>query len=228
MLLNAMKRLPLPAFLHPLALLLIPIAGSGCNPVHYPFDRALDLCDIFSANFGAGKTALGNIRLTQFFQLGAGFMDQTERAGFRGREVGYWKEARKEWGAFVGYYSEYAREDLHGNRFFMENFPRGGKQEPMIPLHDNVLAWERNTDRAWSDIGFSFFLFGGLEMDLRVSEVADFIAGLLTFDPSRDDLAHFGKEDRAARLKDLPHESEVRGLKRPRPQESAEKTKEKK
>lgn len=185
-------------------------AGSGCAFGHYWMDRGNDLVDMFglrvSGNLGFGLEA--NVRATEFFQTGIGWSEKYV-IGISGREFGCYLEQSysmpftpSDWVPWIyptpfGFERGIKRTPIFGN------FPEVGveRQVSFLPSYgskyrivsDVPWAGRKKTsyDRWGGDIGFSacagFLVVAGVEAEVRLHEVFDFILGWFTIDFMKDD-----------------------------------------
>jgi hypothetical protein len=152
----------------------------------YIDDRALDFMDWWPTPFNMrlrmGPGLLFNFRGTKFAQAGWGFFDG-ETLGFKGRQLGSWREWRDEVGVSVFYITKTKKDLLTGNRFL---FDAMRKAEPEAVGDIDIF---REDDRDRWDCGCTVhLLFVGLDWDIiRPREIADFLLGLFTLDFQKDD-----------------------------------------
>lgn len=160
-------------------------AGSGCvaQPIGakptargWLAARALDLSDIASIRVAIGPGLLAHARITRFVALGAGELGSVAAArpgftldhyqfGWIKREGGLWTERRVELGLSTLYLFEAEGETLAGDR---QTFGPPARR----PL----------------DVGIDLHLaLIGVAAEVRVDEVFDFLAGLVSVDPLDDD-----------------------------------------
>lgn len=161
------------------------LAGSGCvvQPIGakptargWLAARGMDLTDIASIRVALGPGLLVHARITRFIALGAGELGSVAatRPGFTldhyqfgwiKREGGLWTERRVELGVSTLYLFEAEGETLAGDR---STFGPPARR----PL----------------DIGIDLHLaLIGVAADVRIDEVFDFLAGLVSADPLDDD-----------------------------------------
>jgi hypothetical protein len=149
-------------------------------------DRVLDFMDWFPIpfrmRFSMGPGILVHAMATKVAQAGIGFVEDGDKFGFKGRQVGYWRESRGEIGASVFYLSTTRKELLVGNRFLFE-----AMRQPVPEAAEDIDVF-RNDDRDFCDIGVTVHaFFFGFDLDLPLREFADFWLGILTLDMQKDD-----------------------------------------
>lgn len=176
-------------------------AGSGCAVGHYWMDRGNDFADMFGlrvcGNLGGGLEA--NVRVTEFIQTGFGWSEKYV-VGTSGREFGAYLEQSyslffipSDWVPWIyptpfGFKRGIKRTAISGN------FPPidVDRQVSIIPSYGKKYSvlWDvgftkrdkkTRYDRRWDDIGFSvcagFPVVVGIEFEIRLREVIDFIFG---------------------------------------------------
>lgn len=163
----------------------------------YVEDRMLDFVDWFqipfTMRFHMGPGILLNGRLTKFAQVGCGFFEG-ETLGFKGRELGYWREKREELGVSIFYITKTSKDVLVGNRFLFEAMR---KAEPEAVGDLDIF---RDDDRDKWDCGLTVhLLFVGFDWDFfRTREFFDFWVGLTTLDMQKDDIKNRLRKGEAA------------------------------
>ena len=150
-------------------------------------DRVLDFMDWFPIpfrmRFSMGPGLLVHVMGTKIGQFGIGFIEDGDKFGFKGRQVGYWRESRGEIGISLFYLSTTRKELLVGNRFLFE-----AMRQPVPEAVEDIDVF-RNDDRDFWDVGFTFhLLFVGVDLDLPLKEFADFCLGIFGLDMQKDDL----------------------------------------
>jgi hypothetical protein len=155
---------------------------TGEPPVYtYLKDRLLDFWDIFGFRVHFGQGLLGNIRATKIAQAGIGYCEG-KKLGFKGRQLGYWDEYRHELGVSVIYIGRYKKSPLICNTYMFDAEKRAAQQKY------TDLDLYRNDDRHWTSCGISFFAgFIGMDFDICLYELFDFLFGIVTVDIADDD-----------------------------------------
>ncbi len=170
-----------------LALLLLPACASN-DAGSYLVNRGGDLADCVRIHGMVGKGAAYKVEATRLLHFGASYYDNVKAAGLANREFATWNETGCSWGLLLGYHDEkdisYTTDGAEGSSGvlsgsygwqFGDDGP-GGFQEadPGNPL--DLLTWRQ-----------TMMLGIGFDMELRVGEVVDFVAGIFQFDPAGDD-----------------------------------------
>jgi hypothetical protein len=161
-----------------LILLGLPACASGSGG-SYLFNRGGDLVDILRLHVMGGKGGAVKLEVTRLLHLGLGWYE-AKAWGLHNRELGVWSEKVTDWGLLLGYHNEVEVWD--------------------IPRYSGSYGW------SFADDGGSFFqeadpgnpldfltvrgtlmLFIGIDVEVRVGEVIDFVVGIFQFDPADDD-----------------------------------------
>jgi len=158
-----------------LALALMPGCSSRDN---YLVNRAADFSDILRFHVMAGPGIGLKLEATRLLHLGGVYTHNMYAFGWHNRAIGSWKESVKSWGLLVGHYSE--------------------ETDP-IPYYSGDYGWtfgDEGMGFSASDQGNDLDLLTfrgqlifliGVDLEVRVGEVLDFIAGIFQFDPAGDD-----------------------------------------
>ncbi len=156
---------------------------TGENPIYTYFkDRVLDFWDIFGFKFHVGEGLLVHGRVTKFGQAGIGMCSGT-KLGFKGRELGYWHEDRAEFGVSIFYINRSKKTPLICNTYMFDAEKRAARTSSATDLD-----LYRNDDRHWASCGANVFVgFIGIDVDVRIKEIFDFLVGIVTLDISEDD-----------------------------------------
>lgn len=165
-----------------LSLVLVAAALPGCaSRSSYLVNRGGDLADIIEIQFMAGKGAVAKVEATRLLHLGLGHYHDAASAGLANRELATWHSSACTWGLLFGYHDE--RDVTNIEHFsgsygwlFHESGP--GAFEEADPLNPLDLLTFRGT----------VMLFLGIDLQLKVGEVLDFVAGVFQFDPAGDDV----------------------------------------
>lgn len=168
--------------------LLLALLLPGCVANKYINNRAGDLADILRGHlmFGPGIGVKGEA--TRVIHGGVLYTHRTFAAGLHNRAVGTWRESLFSWGVVAGHHSERALERVpfvsgsYGWAF--GSGEGGGVFEPSPHAGALDLLTFRGTA----------MLVLGIDIEVRVGELLDFLAGLAQFDPSDDDYHGFVPE----------------------------------
>jgi hypothetical protein len=144
-------------------------------------DRFLDFWDIFGIKFHMGTGLLIHGRVTKFAQAGLGFVDG-DKFGFKGRELGYWHEWRGEVGVSVFYINTAKKNPIVGNKFLFEAARKAETEEVL----DIDIYRDDDRDR-WSVGATVHALFIGIDVEIQLKELFDFLVGIFTLDMVKDD-----------------------------------------
>lgn len=144
-------------------------------------DRFLDFWDILGFKIHMGTGLLVHGRVTKFAQAGFGFVDG-DKFGFKGRELGYWYEWRGEVGVSVFYINTAKKDPIVGNKFLFEAAREAETEE----VSDIDIFRDDDRDR-WSVGATVHALFIGLDVEIQLKEVFDFLLGIFTLDMCKDD-----------------------------------------
>ncbi len=164
------------------ALLLTLVLLPACHTTptkNYFVNRGGDLTDILRGHVMWGKGIALKLEVTRLLHLGGGWWD-AQAWGLSNREVGGWHEQVGTWGLILGEYHERDVYDIdrvsgsYGWRFAEEGGTSFHQADPDNPL-------DLLTVRA------DLMLFVGIDLEVRVGEVIDFVAGIFQFDPANDD-----------------------------------------
>lgn len=172
-------------------LLVAPGCASGRN---YAVNRGADLVDILRLHVMAGPGIGVKAEATRLIHAGILFEQSCFAWGLHNRAVSPWKESVFSWGLVVGYHDETVERipvlsGDYGWRF--DNEGEGGVFQAADPSGN--LTLDLLTFRG------AVMLLVGIDLEVRVGEVLDFVAGIFQFDPSGDDV-----DVEAMREPDLP------------------------
>jgi len=158
-----------------LSLALLPSCASRNN---YVINRGADLADILRIHVMFGPGIAAKVEATRLLHLGAEYTHKTFAWGFHNREVGAWRETIWSWGLVVGAHNEQIeRIDRVSGSYGWAFGGEGGAFHAAEGAGGLDLLTFRGT----------LMLVVGLDLEVRVGEVLDFLAGLAQFDPSGDD-----------------------------------------
>ena len=157
----------------------------------YMLNRGGDLVDILRVNVKAGKGIGAKVEWTRMLHGGILWEQDVWAAGLANRELTRWQESVFSWGVLLGYHDE---KDVRGVRPGMNRysgsygwtfFQNGGNAfeaaEPNNPL-------DLLTFRAELMLGV------GIDLEVRVGEIVDFLVGIFQFDPAGDDHVYSAME----------------------------------
>lgn len=167
--------------------------GDGQNAgelvLQYGMDRLCDLADIVRIRGGIPQDAkAGGVKARATFLAQAGFVHFNGRyAGMNGRALGITAEDRTEGGLSALYGSKHETHAVLGN-----DFQRGDTRWSMVEDRRILLNLPYWDDGRGDLLGFGAEVATPLlAVDLGVSpsQAVDFVAGFLTIDPYKDDIA---------------------------------------
>ncbi|HET6205049.1 MAG TPA: hypothetical protein VFI25_19830 [Planctomycetota bacterium] len=171
----------------PAALALLALAP-GCGTT-WLADRARDFGQILDLDLSAGPGLRAYAGASHVAEVGWGSTSALH-AGLRDGFAGSWREERSELGIGPLFLHEVdIREGSHG--IVGHRTARFG--EPGFDSHP--FEWETTTDRRPLDLGLGAHLYFGASLELRLFELADFLAGLFGLDLAGDDVAGRTVED---------------------------------
>jgi len=152
---------------------------AGCAPLtDYACDRGGDAADILRGHVMAGFGADAMLEATRALRLGAGHYEAA-CAGLHQRALGTWHERVEEGGAFF----------LHGRYESVTGIPRVSGSYGTVPPWGPAALLQ--PDETWLDLFVlrATLMVGlGIDVELRLGQVLDFVGGLLLWDPAGDDL----------------------------------------
>ena len=165
------------------AFLLLAALCAGCAGVKdYAENRARDLADIVRGHVMAGVGIDVKLEATTFVALGFGGYDAWAW-GLGDRYFGTWHES----------VYDFAVPGLnHHEELRMEGVPRvSGSHDfnlsAVIRGPDPVYTTDAPRRADWFTLRATVFCFVGVDVELRLGEVIDFVAGIFGGDPSADD-----------------------------------------
>lgn len=151
---------------------------SGCASVgDYAHDRAADAVDMLRGHVMIGPGADVMVQVTRALRLGAGYYD-AQCAGLANRELTTWHESVQE-GGLLFLNGRYERtvgiRRLTGSYGTVQGWGSGRLLQP---------------DETWVDL-FDLrvtVMFGvGLDLEVRLGQILDFVGGFFLWDPAHDD-----------------------------------------
>jgi hypothetical protein len=163
-----------------LSLALLPACASSSGG-NYVVNRASDLVDILRGHIMVGKGGALKVEVTRYMHFGAAWYD-SKAWGLHNRELGIWHEKVTDWGLLLGYHNEREVWDIpagyvsgsYGWSFSEEGGAHFMEADPGNPL--DILT-----------LRVTVMIFAGIDLEIRVGEVVDFLAGIFQFDPANDD-----------------------------------------
>jgi hypothetical protein len=169
-----------------LALLLVVTLLPACQSSSagdYFINRGADLTDILRVHVMAGKAAAAKVDVFRMIHAGIGWEDDAWAWGLANREVTHWRESIFTWGLILGHYDEKSVVGLSDGRVSGSYGWNFGEKGNTFQVAD-----EKN----WLDmleVRGTLALGVGIDLEIRIGEVIDFVAGIFQFDPSGDDVA---------------------------------------
>lgn len=143
----------------------------------YLVNRGGDLADVIRIHgmFGPGIGLKAEV--TRMLQFGFMFEYNAMAAGLHNRALGTWRETVVSWGVLVGHHSEttHGIPTLSGD--YGWRFDEGGHFETTAGSGLDLITLRAT----------GMFILG-LDFELRLGELFDFVAGIFQFDPAGDDI----------------------------------------
>ncbi len=158
------------------SLLVFPACATRDN---YVVNRVADFSDILRVHLMFGPGIAVKAEATRLLHLGGAYTHNTFAWGWHNRAVGAWRESIRSWGLLVGHHEEEIGPPLdYYSGDYGWTFGEGGMGfQPATGEFDLDLL----TFRA------QLMLLIGIDLEVRVGEVLDFVAGIFQFDPAADD-----------------------------------------
>ena len=158
---------------------LVPACANGNN---YAVNRAADLGDILRLHVMGGPGVGIKAEATRLLHAGFLYERDVWAYGIHDRAIGPWRENILSWGLVVGHHSE----ELDGIPRLSGDYGWSFADEDSGGIfssgdEDGRLTMDLLTFRG------SIMLLVGLDLEVRVGEVLDFVAGIFQFDPAADD-----------------------------------------
>lgn len=151
---------------------------AACAPLAgYARDRGGDAVDILRGHVMVGFGADAMLEATRALRLGAGLYD-ARCAGLHDRALGTWTEHVEEGGALF----------LHGRYESVQGIPRVSGSYGTVPPWGPVALLQPG--ETWLDLlvlRATAMLGLGLDVELRLGQALDFVAGIVLLDPAGDD-----------------------------------------
>lgn len=144
---------------------------------NYIHNRAADLVDVLRVHLIVGNAIGAEVQVTQWVGLGFMYENNAWAGGLYNRAVGTWTESIQAWGLLIHNW----KETVHG-----------------IPIYSGSYGWYQRSGQSasFSHKGSTLDLFTirasaavivGADVELRLGQVFDFVAGIFTWDPAHDD-----------------------------------------
>jgi hypothetical protein len=149
----------------------------------YFVNRGGDLVDIVRLHIAAGKGASAKLEVTRFIHAGIGWESDVWAWGLANREVTKWRESVFTWGVLLGHHEERSIIGTSEGRVSGSYGWVFGEKGNAFQMADENNPLDMLTVRGTLMLGL------GVDVEVRVGEVIDFVAGIFQFDPAGDDLA---------------------------------------
>jgi hypothetical protein len=146
----------------------------------YALNRINDLGDLARFNVKAGAGIGVQYEWTRMVGIGILYEYKTWAAGWSNRELAYWNQSIFYWGVFIQHYSETINEGIKRNSGSY-GWVCGKEGGSVMELNDP------NNPLDMINVRLNVMLGIGADVDLRLGELIDFVAGLFQFDPAHDD-----------------------------------------
>jgi hypothetical protein len=169
-----------------LALALLPSCASRNN---YLLNRGADLADVVRGHVMFGPGIAAQVEVTRVLGLGVTYTRDVFAWGLANRELGSWRESVFGWGFLVGHHYERKVDPLgsiSGSYGWNFGQAEGGAFEASVGGTGLDLLTIRAT----------FMLVVGIDIEVRIGEMFDFVAGVFQFDPAGDDLDYASMDRR--------------------------------
>ncbi len=157
---------------------LLALSLAACAPLaDYARDRGGDAADILRFHVMAGFGADAMLEATRALRLGAGLYE-AQCAGLHRRAFGTWHERVEEGGAFF----------MHGRLESVTGIPRVSGSYGTVPPWGPARLLQ--PDETWVDlfvVRATAMVGLGLDVELRLGQLLDFLGGLFLWDPAADD-----------------------------------------
>ena len=164
-----------------LALTLLP-ACATTSAGDYFVNRGADLVDILRIHGAAGRAFVAKADVFRMIHLGIGWEGNAYAWGLANREVTGWREKVFTWGLFLGHHQE-TITGTSENRVSGSYGWTFGEKGNGFQVADPGNWLDILSVRGTAMVGI------GLDVEVRVGEVIDFLAGIFQFDPAGDDVA---------------------------------------
>ncbi|HTE05159.1 MAG TPA: hypothetical protein VK824_03105 [Planctomycetota bacterium] len=146
---------------------------------NYWQNRANDVVDIVRGHVMWGKALGAQVEATRFLSLGWSSEQDAGAWGLHKRALGSWHETVTTWGLILGRHEEHKVSGIpRVSGTYGWTFGKGW------PHYDSA---ESKAFMDWFAVRATAAVFIGLDFELRLGEVVDFVGGFFTWDPSQDD-----------------------------------------
>ncbi len=157
-------------------LLLLPACQSSGS---WLSDRAADCSDMLRGHLIAGKAVAVEVEATRYLSLGFTWEEGAWAGGLHNRDFGTWNETVESFGLVFGRHDEMRVSGIpRVSGTYGWNF-RGKTNSFQTAAPNNPVDWL--TVRATAALVL------GLDLEVRVGEIVDFVVGFVGWDPARDD-----------------------------------------
>jgi len=158
----------------------------GCAGLaDYAHDRGADAVDIVRGHVMVGLGIDAMVQVTRGLRLGVGYYE-AQCAGLRRRALGTWQERVEEGGCLF----------LHGRFEHTQGIPRvSGSFGTVPPWGPGRLLQPDETWVDLFDLRVTAMVGLGLDVELRLGQLVDFVGGIFLWDPARDDEPVEGRHD---------------------------------
>jgi len=154
---------------------------TGCaSRDNYLVNRAADFSDILRLSLTAGLGFSAKVEGTRLIQVGGAYLHNVYAMGWHNRAIGIWRESVRSWGLIVGYHKEEVDTIGAYSGSYGWRFSDGGMS--FQPANDGNFDLDLLTCRAELHL-----IIIGIDVEARIGEVLDFVAGIFQFDPAGDD-----------------------------------------
>lgn len=167
-----------------LSLALAAASLPGCSATeanNYVLNRGGDIADVIEFQLMAGRGIAAKAEATRLVHLGGAYQEDVGAIGLAHRELARWSATARSWGLLFGYHEEtdVTRIGRFSGSYGWNFYDEGpGAFQEADPLNQLDLLTFRAT----------LMLFLGVDLQLKVGEVVDFVAGIFQFDPAGDDV----------------------------------------
>lgn len=159
------------------------LAAPGCSSGrNYGINRVADLGDILRLHGMAGPGAGVKLEATRLLHAGLLYEKDVYAWGVHDRAIGPWRETVFSWGILVGHHGEEMEGIPRLTGDYGWSFADGEGGIFQAGDEDGQLSLDLLTVRG------SAMMLIGIDLEVRVGEVLDFVAGIFQFDPAGDDI----------------------------------------
>ena len=148
-----------------------------CSCTSYFMQRSDDFGDIIRFKIQAGPGIAVMAEVTRGIMLGGGIY-KVDAFGFANRKFGIWHETTKEAGFVLG---------IHRETCEQRDYYRGDYGLKTAEDGSYTLTHEDNSVDIWNLRGTLHVVIIGLDLELRLGQLADFITGIFGYDLAGDD-----------------------------------------